>query len=101
GSLVPSRNAASASYLEGVAAAAANDVWAVGYSYLNGVASTLIEHWDGTSWSIVASPSPGTQANVLNDVAVSPTGDVWAVGYRSSAGVTRPLIERWNGTSWS
>ena len=34
------------------------DVWAVG-SYLDGVAHTLIEHWDGIQWSEVDLPAHG------------------------------------------
>ncbi|HXS63214.1 MAG TPA: hypothetical protein VN767_10070 [Streptosporangiaceae bacterium] len=36
-----------------------NNVWADG-SYITGnnAAQTLVEHWDGTKWSIVPSPDP-------------------------------------------
>src|SRR5207247_2313765 len=55
------------SRLYGVAATSSNDVWAVGAS--QDVASvpgrTLIEHWDGSAWSIVPSPSPGAVVNEL------------------------------------
>ena len=41
------------------------NAWAVGTSFSGGVAATpdgptLIEHWNGTSWSIVPSPNPAT-----------------------------------------
>ena len=39
----------------------------------------LIEHWDGTSWSIVSSPNVGL-TNILNGVAIVSTGNVWTVG---------------------
>src|SRR5262249_50033389 len=48
----------------GVAAVASNDVWAVGYQTGPGSKKKdppkeepLIEHWDGTSWSVVSSPN--------------------------------------------
>jgi hypothetical protein len=46
-------------WLFGVAAAAANDVWAVGAhgNPSNGAYLTLVEHWDGQQWSIVSSPN--------------------------------------------
>src|SRR5207248_11048139 len=49
------------SYLIGVAAIARNDVWAVGLSYTKGLsqAQALIEHWNGSQWSVVPSPRPG------------------------------------------
>jgi hypothetical protein len=49
------------STLQGVTAISGRDVWAVGYSY-DAVAATLaplIEHWDGSTWSIVPSPAVG------------------------------------------
>jgi len=62
---------------------------------------TLIEHWNGTSWSVVSSPNVSGASNELLAVAaVSPT-DVWAVGDSNTSGVEQALIEHWNGTSWS
>ena len=57
---------------------------------------TLIEHWNGSSWSIVPSVNNGTYNHLRGVAAVSP-GDVWAVGTDG----TYPLIERWNGSNWS
>jgi hypothetical protein len=82
-SIVRSRNATSSNLLTGVAAVAANDVWAVGYTITtdgtNQPDRTLIEHWNGTTWSVVASPNVGANDNLLNGVSAT-TGDVWAVG---------------------
>src|SRR5690348_5630714 len=52
--IVPSPNVGTTSHLNSVSVISATDVWAVGYSSTG----TLIEHWDGTSWSIVSSPNP-------------------------------------------
>jgi len=88
---------ASHNFLNGVAAVATNDAWAVGQSLATQYL-TLTEHWDGTAWSVVSSPNVGSGGNVLNAVAaVSPTS-VWAVGQN---GKSQTLIEHWNGTSWS
>jgi hypothetical protein len=55
-SRVPSPNVGpSASVLVAVAAVASNDVWAAGHYGFSG-ALTLVEHWDGTAWSVVPSP---------------------------------------------
>src|SRR6266702_774346 len=92
----------STNYLSGVTAVSATDVWAVGtYDNSSGQELTLIENWNGTSWSVVPSSNPGSINYLFGVAAVSPT-DVWAVGYSftgSSQIVT--LIENWNGTSWS
>src|SRR5947209_16401106 len=72
----------------GVAAVSASDVWAVGFTVQppdeNAPILTLIEHWDGTSWQIIESPSPQpTGGNTLFSVAALNTNDVWAVGFFS------------------
>jgi len=93
--------------LNGVAAVSADDIWAVGHS---GDPSsiplqTLTEHWNGTSWSIIPSPSPGTyNGNVLNAVAAISTNDVWAVGWYQSGPTGQEggaLTMHWDGTSWT
>jgi len=95
--LVASPNAAPLnSHLNGVAAIAANDVWAVGGSDDFETYTTLVEHWDGTSWSIVTGASfPG----VLYGVAAFGPTDIWAVGSENYPG--RGLIEHWNGATWT
>ena len=54
--------------LESASALSANDIWAVGYSVMGGVAHTLSEHWDGNSWTIAPSPNPQPDGNYLNRV---------------------------------
>jgi len=98
--------------LNAVAVVSASDVWAVGYGPQPGgpayAKQTLIEHWDGTRWSIVPSPNPpSTYSEVeLDGVFALATNDVWAVGYGDNpSAVVSPaditLTEHWNGTSWS
>jgi hypothetical protein len=98
--VVPSPNTGSPNnYLFGVTAIASNDVWAVGaYGVLGISAQQLIEHWDGTRWRSVASPSLATPNELLAVSAVA-ANDVWAVGGYSSGG--QALIQHWNGTSWN
>jgi hypothetical protein len=61
-----------------------SNVWAVG-SYENkhskGQVETLIEHWDGTSWTIVPSPSPGGFPFLHGVAGVLNTTQVWTVGF--------------------
>src|SRR5215470_2261385 len=87
--------------LFGVAAASRSSAWAVGNYRTGTVLRTLIEHWNGRSWTAVASPSPGgTQGSFLEAVAaVSPTS-AWAVGGYSNGAEQKTLIEHWNGRSW-
>jgi len=86
--------------LNGVAAVTTNNIWTVGsFSNTNSSAQTLIEHWNGSKWSVVTSPSPGSGIVSLVDVAVVSANNIWAVG--SSNGFSTTLIEHWNGTQWS
>ncbi|MEW5988309.1 MAG: carboxypeptidase-like regulatory domain-containing protein [Chloroflexota bacterium] len=89
--------------LQDVAAVATNDVWAMGYSedFASLKSETLIQHWDGTAWTIVASPNPGGSnlINKLRAVAAVGPSDVWAVG--GGGYPERAMILHWDGVSWS
>jgi len=101
--IVPSANpAAGIDELFGVAAIAADDVWAVGDQApsIGGETSTLIEHWDGAAWTVVPSPNGDLGASHLVAVSARSADDVWAVGSTGSPQVAQ-LIEHWDGSSWS
>jgi hypothetical protein len=76
------------------------DAWAVG-SYRTATSrKTLIQRWDGTSWTIVSSPDPGTLSNSLLDVTAAGSGEIWAVGWKSSGEGLRSLVLHRDGTRW-
>jgi hypothetical protein len=91
--------------LRAVAAVSNNDAWAVGYhdDEKTGGTSTLIQRWNGTSWSIVDSPNgPNSGDNYLSGVAAVSSNDVWAVGHYTDAnGVEQTLTLRWDGSEWA
>jgi hypothetical protein len=91
------------SVLSAVSASSATDVWAVGDSRAGAVGQgfePLIEHWNGTAWSVMPSaPITATGSDFLSGVAAVSASDVWAVG-RTGPHST-PLIEHWDGTSWT
>jgi hypothetical protein len=101
----PNTSATQSNFLLGVTCASASECWAVGYYYNDNVISqTLIERWDGTSWTIVSSPNTSaTDYNSLSGVTCVSASECWAVGYyfTSDNFVDQTLIERWDGTSWS
>jgi hypothetical protein len=105
-SAVSSPNPGQDNVLYGVTAISTNDVWAVGdyYNTNNSSFQTLIEHWDGSSWSVVSSPNPGSSINYLFGVASIPgtSGHVWAVGNyeNTSTNTFQTMIEKWNGKNW-
>jgi len=113
-------------------------VWAVGVTlwpvndenYGSSAAQPLLEHWNGTAWSIAAAADPeapppawamstNTLAGpsgaspvgraALIGVAATSSTDVWAVGgYETDMGLTssspspwETLAEHWNGSTWS
>jgi hypothetical protein len=105
-SVVASPNAgAGNNTLNGVSASSASDAWAVGTvgsGKEDAGIGTLTERWNGTAWSVVASPDALHIDDVLNAVAdVSPT-NAWGVGLVKTTGVKTgaPLIVHWNGANW-
>ncbi len=99
----PNTSATQHNALRGVTCVSASECWAVGYYLTDSAAQTLIERWDGTSWSIVSSPNTSTtQSNFLLGVTCMSASECWAVGYYYNDNViSQTLIERWDGTSWS
>jgi hypothetical protein len=97
--------AGAAGELHGVAALSPTNVWAVGETITQNLANevfyhTLIEHWNGTAWSIVASPN-GANGGTLTAVTAISTNNVYAVGNTGNPNFgAGNLIEHWNGTSW-
>ncbi len=90
--------------LNSVVALAPNDVWAAGYYLVGNDQHTLIQHWDGTKWSIVPSPDGPTGDGVLHGISASGPNDIWAVGEydNPSFGVLgKGLTMHWDGTSWT
>jgi hypothetical protein len=89
--------------LGGVTGSAADDVWAVGEA-TNGSPSAkrrpLVEHWNGTAWSLVPTPDLTNSAGLSGVTEVTPT-DVWAVGWRSQGQHTATLAEHWDGSTWT
>jgi len=100
----PNTDLSQNNYLAGAACASSTNCWAVG-NYQNGSApnQTLIEHWDGTSWSILPSPNTSAaQINGLFGVACLSASDCFAVGLSVNASnIDQTLILRWNGNNWS
>jgi hypothetical protein len=78
---------------------------AVGEHAISGGGSvTLAERWNGSAWSIVASPSPaGSKFSRLYAVSCTSPSSCFAAGtqFDATTSVSRTLVERWNGQKWS
>lgn len=90
--------------LNGVTAYSPSDIWAVGdYIPTNSNSTdTLIEHWNGSSWSVIPSPSPEKYENVFYAVTELSADNVWAVGDNANGRLApyNTLIEHWDGAHW-
>jgi hypothetical protein len=93
---------------EAIAVDAAGQVWAVGwdrdYDAPGRPVSSLVVHFNGTSWTREATPNPANR-NTLMDVVALANGEVFAVGVAqdtSGGGITpRSLMLRRTGGTWS
>jgi hypothetical protein len=130
--------------LSDMAVLSERDIWAVGSASVSVVSSQvtisggspvmfvprsgkpLIEHWDGRTWQIVASPGgftgnpamPDLSTNTLTRISAVSATDIWAIGSQMSrdeqtitvngqsfkltfGGPPVPLVEHWDGKSWT
>jgi hypothetical protein len=102
--IAPSPHPTGATYspLSAVACSTTTNCFAVGTTNTNVCCAghALIEHWNGTTWTIVNSANPGTNDNGLESVSCPSTTSCFAGGsYYSTSNKT--LIEHWNGSTWS
>jgi hypothetical protein len=67
------------------------------YLDAQGAPEPLVESWNGSAWSIVASP---LAHGVLMSVSCVSAASCTAVGYSNDA-VSQTLALSWNGTNWS
>jgi hypothetical protein len=127
-SVVPSPSMGRRSGFGAVSCATSADCWAIGtWMRPHGTGGgTLTEHWNGTAWSLVATPTassgvptwiPGSLSSrivgfgaTMNDVSCVRGGACMAVGNGKYDGVpsmgdqlggSRALTQRWNGTAWA
>lgn len=105
--------------LHSITAVSSKDVWAIG-SITDGnlyppkpgrgqgssvVSKTLVEHWNGKQWQIVASPNPSTTEMDFDHITALGPNDIWITGFlvNNSAGAlldSTAIIEHWDGHKW-
>jgi hypothetical protein len=105
-SVATTPNGGTLARLNAVAEIATDDVWAVGVDYNQSAQAyqTLVEHFDGTSWTIVPSPNGGTRYDELRALAMVSPSNIWAVGMTQTSGSTirnLTMIQHFDGTSWT
>ena len=77
-------------FFNAVSARTDADAWAVGRATQSLVTSALAAHWNGTAWTVAATP------HVANSVLTGVT-DAWAVGNNAGG---KAITENWTGRSW-
>ena len=60
---------------------------------------SLIEHWNGSAWSVVEHPVPGG-THTFWGVSALAANDAWVSGYVNASTGLQPLIEHWDGAAW-
>ena len=89
--VVPSPNATASDSLGSVSAISSNDVWAVGCGNFcgsdTGAGSLLVEHWDGTQWTINPTPQIGNGEIASGGILALPSGDIFVAGTVSGNGI--------------
>ncbi len=105
--MLPQATAPLGMYLSSVTCTSPSQCWAVGATMdaAGDPSATLVDSWNGSSWTVRSSPSPSPTSGLLTDVTCLDASDCWAVGaygYASGqGGAPSPFIESWNGTQWS
>jgi hypothetical protein len=91
------------SELLGVSCASASACTAVGFYQKPPAGSpdlTLVEHWNGTKWSIQDTPGASGRRE-LRGVSCASASACIAVGGYNNGTTSVTLAERWDGTKWS
>jgi hypothetical protein len=96
----PNRSGATVSQLNSVVCVSVSDCTAVGSDRDHGVQHMLIEHWDGTAWSLAALPAALSLSDSFASVSCTTPSSCTAVG-ASGVAKDHPLVARWDGTSWT
>ncbi len=65
------------------------------------IGHALVERWDGSTWTMTATPSPGRKSS-LESVSCPSANSCVAVGsFSAQTSGDRTLVERWDGSAWS
>ena len=89
-------------YLFRVTALSSTNIWAVGTIVIGTLQDSLIEHFNGKKWQVVASQNPGGKFGTteLNAIWAASPSDIWAAG-SAWFGFSGGIVEHWNGHKWS
>jgi large repetitive protein len=100
---MPLPSGSTASELNAISCGSATSCTAVGYYQNTSVIGlTLAESWNGSSWSVVNTPSvTGAKLTEFTGVSCVSTSSCLAVGYYQKSGTSMTFAEIWNGKTWT
>ena len=84
----------------GVDGTSLDDVWAVGTWQNPHVYKSLIQHFDGASWTKLPAPDTGSSEGMADVLAISPQSAIAVGSYIVSPSTGQPLAMEWNGSQW-
>ena len=88
--------------LSSVSCLSAVSCMAVGQGRIGGNDDLLSQSWNGTSWSIAATPDPaGTTSAAFDGVSCVSTNWCSAVGFQQTGANFLNLAEVWDGSTWT
>ncbi len=76
----------SSPYINALTCVSATACYAEGLSNGSGTTSTLLDAWDGTSWSKIPTPNGAGPINALSGLACPASNQCFAVGYSATCG---------------
>jgi hypothetical protein len=90
----------------GVSCSASNACTVAGSYTASGHGAPLAERWNGSTWSVQATPDPvgvveEVTASNLEGVSCSSASACTAVGIKTTSHETMPLVESWDGSEWA
>jgi hypothetical protein len=89
-------------YLQAVSCTSATACIAVGGYQTRHAVKTLVESWNGTTWSVMPSPNKGSIVTALYGVSCTAADACAAIGhYSNSVTGLQSMAESWNGSTWS
>jgi hypothetical protein len=91
------------SVLYDVSCATSSDCWGVGAQQAGSRTNeplVLVEHWNGTGWSVAPAPLISGFLFSVNCLSTTDCWTVGATGNDASGKASRSLAFNWNGTSW-
>ncbi|MFZ0249650.1 MAG: hypothetical protein WAL61_06870 [Acidimicrobiales bacterium] len=101
----PAPSGATSSTFDGVSCGGPQFCAATGSTQTGGLTTTLVEQWNGSTWSIVTSPNGSTASGASNTLAgVSCVGASFcqAVGnFSDGVNSGRTFAAQWNGSTWA